>query len=87
MVKLNNAAVDFNRLQSMVEKCVNNGVFGNEEKQEWLTFAKEEKRMFSAYDKVEKKVYKEGASLSHPKNRRELLGCITDLFMKIVDYL
>ena len=41
IIKRNYDAVDFGRLKSIVDKCVNNGVFTNEEKQEWLNFLEE----------------------------------------------
>lgn len=57
IVKPNYDVVDFARLRSMVEKCVKNGVFTPEEKQEWLTFVEEEERTASVYEDVEEVVY------------------------------
>lgn len=57
IIKPNYDAVDFTRLRSMVNKCVNNGVFTNEEKQEWLHFLEEEERTASIYENVEEIVY------------------------------
>ena len=55
-------AVDFARLQSMVERYVTNGIFTSAEEQEWLIFLEEEKRTASAYEDIEEKVYDENYS-------------------------
>ena len=57
IIKPNYDAVDFGRLKSMVDKCVNNGVFTNEEKKEWLNFLEEEEITASIYEDVEEIVY------------------------------
>lgn len=57
IIKLNYDVVDFGRLKSMVEKCVNNGVFINEEKKEWFNFLEEEEIIVSIYKDVEEIVY------------------------------
>ena len=57
IIKPNYEAVDFSRLKSMVDKCVNNGVFTNEEKKEWLNFLEEEEITASIYEDVEEIVY------------------------------
>ena len=55
-------AVDFARLQSMVERYVTNGVFTSTEEVEWLILLEEEKRTASAYEDIEEKVYDENYS-------------------------
>ena len=57
IVKPNYEVVDFNRLQSMVEKCVTNGIFNSVEQRECLTFFEDEERTASAYDNVVEMVY------------------------------
>lgn len=57
IIKPNYDAVDFGRLKSMVDKCVNNGVFTNEEKKEWLNFLEEEEITASIYEDMEEIVY------------------------------
>ena len=52
IVKPNYEVVDFNRLRSMVEKCVTNGIFNSVEEREWMAFLEEEERTASAYDNV-----------------------------------
>jgi len=56
IIKPNYDAVDFARLKSMVDKCVNNRVFTNEEKKEWLNFLEEEITA-SIYEDMEEIVY------------------------------
>lgn len=52
IVKPNYEVVDFNRLRSMVEKCVRNGIFNSVEEREWMAFFEEEERTASVvYDR------------------------------------
>ena len=60
LVKPNYNAVDLGKLRSMVDKCVTNGVFRNEEKTEWLTFIENEGKVADAYEDVEEIVYNTG---------------------------
>lgn len=57
IIKPNYDALDFARLKSMVDKCVNNGAFTDEEKKEWLNFLEEEEITASVYEDVEEIVY------------------------------
>ena len=52
-----NYVVDFNRLRSMVEKCVRNGIYNSVEQREWLPFLEEEERTASGYDKAVEMMY------------------------------
>lgn len=45
LIKPNYEAGDLPRLNSMVEKCTNNGIFKSEEEEEWMAFLKRNKNM------------------------------------------
>lgn len=55
LIKPNYEAVDLPRLNSMVEKCANNGIFKSEEKEEWMAFLKKEQDQADLYKSVEEK--------------------------------
>lgn len=60
LLKPNYDAVDLSKLRGMVDKCVTNGIFKNEEKAEWLTFIENEKKVADVYEDVEEQVYETG---------------------------
>ena len=60
LVKPNYDAVDIPKLRRMVDKCVNNGVFKNEEKIEWLEFLQKEEELALGYEDVEEIVFRPG---------------------------
>lgn len=65
LIKPNYAAVELAKLRRMVDKCVTNGVFRNEEKTEWLNFLQKEDELASAYEDVEELVYRPGDGKFH----------------------
>ena len=60
LVKPNYDAVDIPKLCRMVDKCINNGVFMNEEKMEWLEFLQKEEELALGYEDVEEIVFRPG---------------------------
>lgn len=57
LIKPNYQAIDIGKLQSMVRKCVEVGVFKEEESREWSEFLEMEENLAASYDNVEEIVY------------------------------
>lgn len=91
IVKPNYDVVDFNRLRSMVEKCVTNGIFNSVEEREWLAFFEEEERTASAYDNVVETVYdrNDGELKGTPlmQNRKKRLSQTAVIFTLIHSFV
>lgn len=57
LVKPNYGAIDLARLKGMVKKCVDVGVFKDEEEREWSEFLENEERLVASFDDVQERTY------------------------------
>lgn len=57
LVKPDYQAVDLERIRGMVKKCVDVGVFRDDEEREWRTFLEREERLAATFIDVEERTY------------------------------
>ena len=57
LVKPDYRAIDLGKLNGMVNKCTEVGVFTEEEKKEWTEFLEKEEKLAELYDNVDDIVY------------------------------